>query len=318
MPSGGIMEKEMAHIDVPLSNFSSEIGQTDGFIAERLFPVLPVKKESDLYWVHDTEHLQTNIDTRRADGAPSNRIRLAKDTASYRCDEYSLSSVITVRERNNTDSAINIEMDMIAALKGQLLLSKEHRVRDAVWNANNYLTGLKGSPTVKWGDDAAVIETNIDDAKEAIEGRIGRSPNVIVIPSLVARVIKRHPRIREIVKYTHSDLLIDGELPSVLWGLAVWIPGGIEDSQKFLARTQAIHKVWNADNVVIAYVNTSPGLKTLNFGTTFRVNIGPKGIGDRVKVWESPEISGDVYEVAQIEDNRMTHPACGYLYDNVI
>jgi hypothetical protein len=317
MPSGGATGIGQAQIDVALSNFSYRISQAGGFAARRIMPILGVAKESGKFWKFGTEHLQTNIETKRADGDTAKRIAIAYTTDNYVNEEYALKALITDRERVDIDSQLGHEQNVTQTLREQIELGYELRVRDIVHDSSNYTLSNTTVPGVKWNaGPGTTIEKNIDDAKAVIEGNSGITPNTIVIPSLVARPMKRSDELRLLRKETDSSLLINGDLPPVLFGLNVIIPGAIEDIAKFGA-TSSIQKVWATDKVWIGYVHGTPAPKIVTFGMTFQTNIVGKG-ADRVKKWRDEDRSGDLLETAVVQSEQIIDEGCGYLYTDVL
>jgi len=60
-----------------------------------------------------------------------------------------------------------------------------------------------------------------------VRKQIGRRPNTIIIPEAVADVMKNHSSIIELLKYTKSDMLENGDLPRRLRGMNVVIAGAV-------------------------------------------------------------------------------------------
>ncbi len=313
MPVTGL---NTAKINVALSNFSYEIHQMSGFVGERLFPVVYVRKETGIFWKRGTELLQDNIETLRADGAEANIIKLAYTQDTFALAEYALQLPITDRERNDVDDQISLEQDGIAKLRNTIAAGHETRVNSAMMTYTNFTLSNYSDPTYKWNAASTTIEKDIDTAKTTIEGNSGVTPNTIVIPPAIARTLKRQPEIRELRKETNSELLVNGDLPPVLWNLRVVIPGAIEDQQKYAAGTASLAKIWDDNSVWIGYVNPNPGLRSVCFGVTFRLPL----VGhtpDRVMEWRDDPKHTDLYELSVIDVVKIVDNGCGFLYTNV-
>ena len=125
------------------------------------------------------------------------------------------------------------------------------------------------------------------------------------------------PEMKELIKYTHPDLLINDLLPKRLWGLEVIIPGAIQDSRLFGAASASMARIWNNDSVTIAYVAPMLGLDTITLGSTLRVKIGHIGDGQTVLRYREDNRNQDVFEVSMLQTEKLVSLTCGYIISNV-
>jgi len=102
------------HIDAALTNLS--VGyRNPAFIADLLAPVVPVRKQSDKYFIHDAEReVFRQSDDRRAPGAAANEVNFSLSTDNYYADDHALTSVIPDEERENADPPIQPNIDRTA------------------------------------------------------------------------------------------------------------------------------------------------------------------------------------------------------------
>ena len=83
------------HIDQVLSQMA--IGyRPEGFIADQLFPVVNVLKQSDLYVIFSREDRMRRQKTKRAPGTEATRIDEDVSSASYYAKNYALKSQVTL------------------------------------------------------------------------------------------------------------------------------------------------------------------------------------------------------------------------------
>jgi len=69
------------HTDVPLSNYSLGY-KNEAFIADLVCPPVTVSRDSDLYYIYNTEDVKL-VDTLRADKDPSKGISRTLSTTTY-------------------------------------------------------------------------------------------------------------------------------------------------------------------------------------------------------------------------------------------
>lgn len=304
------------YVSVPLTNFS--IGyHPKGLVARQVLDVVPVVKESGEYFIwnrHDAARLPNTL---RADGAESNTINFDLDSSgTYRAHEYALKVKITDRQRANADSVLKLEQAKTMRAKDLVELGLESRVATLLTTAGNYATSNKVtlSGVDQW-DNASFsgsIEERLDTAKEAIRTQsLGMDPDTIIIPSAVAKVMKRDANIRELIKYTHTDLLVDGDLPPMLWGMKVVIPKAVNTTTRKGAATQTIADIWGK-YVVLTIANGGGTIDAPTFGKIFQANTAV------VKTWREEKLAADFYEYSMTTDEVITSNVAGYLISDCI
>lgn len=313
------------HINQPLTNLSLGYHPT-GFVAEEVFGVVPVTHESDYYYVYDKaqafrlERADGKADL-RADGAESILEEFGATPALYQAEEYARKTRITDRQRANQDPVLQLEISKLRRIQDKLLLGQEVRVASLLTTAANWTNGniVTLSGTSQWNNASflsqqgtfSVIEQEFDNAREAIRKATGgREANVAIVPAAVSRVMKRDIGVRESIKYTHDDILTNGTLPSLLWGLKVIEPAAIFDTSvegEAFTPTDAWGK-----NVIIAYVDPNPGLDSLTLGCIFRARTW------QVKQWRKEDVEATYYEASFVQSENVVSYDCGYLIQNAI
>ena len=312
------------HIDAALSNVSIGYHPT-GFIAENIFPIVPVKKESDKYYVWNKDSAFRIPDTtQRADGTRSKTVGFGLSSASYAAEEYALNTEVTDRQRDNADSVINLRSAKTRRVKDILALDQEKRVATLLTTQANWASTnrVQRSGTQQWNNasfsatSAYGIEATIDAGKEAIRQAIGRDPNYIIIPSAISKVMKRDSAIKDLIKYTHSELLVDGDLPPMLWKMKVMIPSSIYATSVEGNATQSYADVWGK-HVVLIYVPDNPQIDEVSAGYIFRVANGahtPWG----VRTWREEAEKKEIVEVEVCQDEVLTSNVAGYFIEDAI
>ncbi len=300
------------HVDAALSNFAVKLGQF-GFVADIVLPPVPVVKESDKYYKFGTEHLNAEYKTQRAPGHKSTEIEWNTTTASYQAEEHALSQLLPDRIVANADAPIRPRQTTTTLLIEKIRLGIEERVKDLLVNTSTF---SNTTPSTKWDAASGVtIEKNIDDAKEAFAKASGKEPSHILIPPAVAKVVKRDSTIRELIKYTQADLLVNGDLPPTLFNMQVVIPGAIANSAK-PGLTASIARVWSDDKVLLLYVDPTPGIQVVTVGVQFRVSSA--GMEITVKSWRDEERGGEMIEALILQDEVVVSAECGYIINDVL
>ncbi|PIP38770.1 MAG: hypothetical protein COX19_10775 [Desulfobacterales bacterium CG23_combo_of_CG06-09_8_20_14_all_51_8] len=291
-----------------------------GFIAEQIFPVLQIQKESDKYYIWNRHEPFRRENTLRADGAESNEVGFSLDYSTYQAEEYALKVGVTDRQKANADSVLRLKIAKTQRMAEKLLVDLEYRIATLIqtqanWASTNrvQLSGTNQFNNASFDSDGVTcsIEYRIDTAKEAVRTQIGREPNVIIIPSAVAKVVKRDAEIRNLIKYTHADLLVDGDLPPTLWNLKVIIPKATYCSTVEGAATQTMADIWGK-HMILLYANPNAAIDDVSAGYIFRSR------NWQTKEWREEEKSRDVVETGYIEDEKIVSNVAGYLIEDCI
>jgi hypothetical protein len=314
------------HIDAAIS--SVLLGyHPQGMIAEKIFPIVSVKKESDKYYEWNKgEAFRVPDTTLRADGTRSKTLGFSLTTSAYLAEEYALNCEITDRQKDNADSVINLRSSKSKRVKDILMLDQEIRVATLLTTQANWASTnrVQLSGTQQWNNAAydntvaaSMIESRVDVAKEAVRTQTGGyEPNTVIIPSAVAKIIKKDSKVRDLIKYTHADLLVDGDLPPKLWGMKVMIPKASKNTNVEGNATQTLTDVWGK-HVVLLYVPESAALDEFSCGYIFRVSNGahtPWG----ARTWREEAEKKEVIEVEVCQDEKLVSNVGGYLIEDCI
>jgi len=299
------------HVSAPLTNLAIHYRNLM-FVADKVLPVLPVVKESDKYYIFSREELKEK-DTHRAIGAESNEVDWDVSTGTYSCEAYALKKLVPDRIVRNSDAPIRPRITTMNKLLKWINLGYEKRVKDLVTGGSL----SHANPSPKWDGTSPTIESDIDGAKASIRLNAGVEPNTILMNDQVKDVVKKDSTIRNLIRYTITgsggqELLVNGDLPPVLFGLKVTLAMAAEDTAQ-QGQTASYSRIW-PDDVLISYVEPAPSLEALTLGYTFRVSQG----GVVVKTWREEAREGDMIEPQIIQDEKLVATACGYILDDVL
>lgn len=290
--------------DPILTDFAVQYGTGGGFIADKVAPVVMM---ADPYFKIPTyKNAAINDDIVAAIGPrdSANEIsRYAPTFAASTSKRYALKHGITrdIKLAAPT-SPLGSEQVTVEELTGKLRLGAEKRIKTLLDNAGT----AASAPSVKWDASSGVIiiEKAIDDAREAFVKKCGFEANAIVIPSEVAKAMKRDATIRDLRKYTDPSLLVNGDLPANLWGLEVVIPGALANTAA-PGVTQSISRVWLTDTVYLLHLNPSITGNGQAMTAAAQFRYANWGSAFQAFVWDDPDLSVKVtwvaVEVHQVE-----------------
>ena len=298
------------HVNTPLTNFALQL-RNRAFVADELFPIVPVVKESDLYYTFSREELR-DVDTLRAPGALAKEVDWSPSTATYIAQEYAMRHLLPDRIVNNADTPVRPRMNTVAKLMKWIDLGKEKRLQALAQNSNNAVATVAASP--KWDGTSPTIEKDIDTAKDSVRNNAGVEPNAILFAENVKDVVKRDTTLRDLIRYVinlgagNRELLINGELPPVLFNLAIIVAGAVEDTSK-LGQSSTIAKIWG-DSVPVFYRELTPSLEALTWGYQMRVQ------NPMVVTYREEARKGEWIEASILQSEELvTSAACNLITD---
>jgi hypothetical protein len=298
------------HVDAALTNYS--VGYRYGdLIADFVMPRVPVTKESDIYYLDDTSELNVDNNGLRAPGAPPNEFVWTFSTAQYLCHEYEKAYFLPARVRANADEGVGIEQKAILKPTKNLKMLLERRVAAIAAATSNVAT-----PTTNWDQADATIESDVNDAKQAIHDAIGIDPNIAFCDIKVAREIVAQADIREILKYTRLQdpkSLLHSEIQKIIDGLfdLKWYIAGQYYNTANQGQTASLSAVWGTA-VYFAYVD--PGASMLD-PTWAKQFVSQDFVAKR---WTVDGRNGEYFEVSHVVDEKETLAGALYKQDAVI
>ena len=301
------------HVDRPLTNISIAY-QSAGLIADQIFPVVPVKKETDLYSIFDKANSMRTPDSLRANGAEANEDHMVLSTASYRLEEHSLKEIITDRDRDNADEAINLEMSTVEDLTGKIQREREVDAASLLFTNGNWANESSLAAAAAWSANTTVSNPilNADSAASTVNQQAGVRPNLCVIDYRTWLAAKEHTSVVQRVMYTSADSVSEAMLARLFGVQRLLVASGSQnaDDEGLAANMQ---NIWT-DSAWFGYVNPSPGIKRLSALVAFKKSGG----GVEVRRWRDDPRKGEWFEVGHMYDQHCPASDAGYLVVNPV
>jgi hypothetical protein len=309
------------HVDAILTNISVAYIQEQGnFIANRVFPSVPVEKQSDKYfkytkgdWFRDEAQLRAPSTESAGSG-----YNLSTDT--YSTSVYAFHKDVDDQVRANADSPINPDRDATQFVTQRMLLRQE-----IDWNTNYFTTGVWDTNVVgstdftQWSNytSSDPIE-DIETGKSTILTNTGFMPNTLVLGYDVFRQLRHHPDIVDRIKYTSSEVPAEGILGRLFGVDRVLVTRAIKNSGAEGASDSfaQIH----GKNAALYYVAPSPGLLTPSAGYQFTWRGVSDGMGQNIGItrFRMPELRADRIEAQMAWDFKVVSTDLGYFFSSCV
>jgi hypothetical protein len=256
------------HIDTALTEICIAY-KPEGFIANEVFPEVPVDKQSDKYFIWDKGSWMRNSVEPRAPGDeyPEGRLKLSND--EYYCKEYALGFGIPDEDRDNEDPGVELEITGSEWLKTQFLLNREIKLA-AKGFAASWATNLVGGVGfVKWSDyDNSDPCSDVNTGKDTIRKSTGKTPNTLVLGQEVFDYLAEHPLLIEKFKYTATGILDVEEVRKALKVDRLLVGSAPVESSAEGAAVATRGYIWGG-NAWLGYVTPQPGKRVPTAGYTF-------------------------------------------------
>lgn len=312
--------KTQVHIDAPLTNISiAYMNDQSVFIADKVFPVVPVDKQSDKFFVFNKSAFMRDQAKLRGEAQESAGSGYALSNDSYYCDVWALHKDIGDQTRANTDSPLSSDRNAVQFVTHSLLIRREQLFIDAAFATGVW--GTSATPTNQWSDFVNSDPlADFETAKEAILVGTGRQANTAVLGYQVFTKLKLHPDIKEMLKYTTSRVVTEEILAGLVGLKRVLVPISVKDSNADGA-TSASMSLMYGKHALICHVPDSPGIETPSAGYIFAWRglngaLGNAGIGFskfRMELKKADRIEGEM-----AIDVKVTGSDLGYFFSSAV
>lgn len=306
------MRSSQVHTNKALENISVAY-MPQGLVAQDVSPIVPVEKESDIYYVYSKDNLRIPH-TIWADGDTVNRSVWNVSTSTYQLTRHGLDDLVTDRQRANADKAIKPDIDMTEALTGQIKLRWEFDLFSIINTLTNWANRTSLSSTQAWTQNTTLSNpiNFVDSATTSIRRRSGKKANTIVLSDSTFKAAKEHVSIVDRIKYTSADSVTPGMLAGLFNVGKVVVSEAVKnDADEGIADSLSDMAT---DTAGIFYVEPSPGLKKPSAFYTFVKN----GMSNpwRVRTYRDEPREGDVIEVSTFFQHKVVSSDCAYIINN--
>lgn len=307
------MAQGSTRVNIPLTNLSVQY-KNDEYIAGKFLKDIPVKKDSDLYWVYFQDFRLEQSE--RANGSPANMATWEASTNTYYCKEQALKDVITDTDRQNTDAPLNLERDTMEYLVDKIMMRYEYEAQKVLFTTTTFSTNDTLTTASSWHYNTTTAQSpssNVLSACAAVLRNSGVRPNTLVTSFNVLASLKENPLVYQRIQYAERAIITEQILAALFDVQNVYIGTASYNTNKE-GIALSVSAIWG-DDALLAYFAPSAGLKTRTAAATLRVT--EKGNPYRVKKWRDEEIEGDYIEVQTKFVVKAIATSAGFLFKTV-
>ena len=321
------------HVNRPLTNISiAFLQEASGFVADQVFPNIPVQSQSDLYFLYDRGMFNRDQMEKRAPGTEADTVGFTTSTDNYRADVWSLAHDIPDQRRANADSPLQPDREATELLTHQALIR-----RDAEWVSNYFGSGIwtttregvasgpTGTQFLRWDEAGSTPIEDVEDAKITIAESTGFEPNIMVIDRRTWGTLRNHASIIDRVKAsggTGNDnparLSVEAvamvlDIPRLLVARAILNTAneGATNVHSFLVNKGAL----------LVYSEPNPGIMKPSAGYTFSwvaMAPGASGAGISMRRFRLERIRSDRVEADMAFDQKLVSADMGFFFNATV
>ncbi len=316
------------HIDVALTNLSVAYTNED-YVAHRVFPVVPVEKRSDKYYVYNKDAFlrssgadkQGKPGSIRRPGTRSTEVLYEVSTNPFYCEQIARNYALTDAEMRLADAPLQPGIDATIALTEMISLDNEVAVAGKAMKRANYASTNKSqlvTNTTSWAQNSQTsgaytsfpLSVDIPKAKKGVITSLVRSATHILLNYNAAVTLSQNWEYLDKIKYVSREGLTASGLAPVIGGLSVVEARTQRATSAENASTVTTGFVWSDDQTqdaaLIYYMPTAaPSLKMVALGLTFEApDDSLQARGFLVKRWREEWIDAERIEVRTTRDWR--------------
>lgn len=299
--------KSQLHVNQLLSNVSVQY-KNEEYIWDKVFPQIPVMKDTDYYRVYDRTFRVP--ESKRAPKGVAKEFNFEFSLATYALEQHALKDYVGVDEEENNDQGslkVDTTENLTDAIYRRMELSLASLFTTTNWSLNVSLAAaaIWSSNTVT-SDPIPVFDTG----STTVINNSGKTPNFAILPRDGYIAVKNHVSVLDRVKYTSAE--VSKNMIQALIGVSeLHVPTAVQDTAAE-GLTQVISPFFSD----FAFLGWKPagggGLKTPSCGYTF-LRAQP-----RVRSWNDDERNATAIEVEVKYNFKVVASLTGYLINNTV
>jgi len=306
------------HIDQALSEMALGY-RPEGMIADMIFPIVNVAKQSDKYVEWSRADRLRSEDDKRAPATEAKIIEESVSSGTYWCSNYALKTRVPIEDLKNADPIYldGLTNGKVNLVQDKLFLNWDIRVSNLCTSGSN--VGSYAACGSEWNDGGAGSDPlgDLNTALDNVQFSTGVKPNRIVFGLRAWTTFRRHPDVTNKIYGTNNG----GGYATVqqvanLFEVEQVLVGGAFQNTAGEGLSESLSAVWD-DHVLVYYAPMSPSKERPSFGYSFRWN--QPGLPN-FQVERHPydsKIKAQEVEVGYYQDEKLTGATYGFLFTNV-
>lgn len=319
------------HVNAPLTQISiAFLQEADKFIADRVFPNIPVAKQSDRFYTYDRGMFNRDEMQERAPGAEAAEVGYTVDnTPTYFAKVYALHVKVPDERRANADSVLQPDREAT-----ELLIHKAMIKRESLWATKFFATGIwaeeragvaaapAGTQFLRWDVAGSTPLKDLRGGKQAVKRRHGFEPNKLILGSDVWNTLVDHADFVDRLNRGQTPVgpakVNRAQLASILEIEEVMVADGVVNTA--LEGAANVHSFVLGKHALLVYAAPRPGLMVPSGGYTFSWTgfLGAAPQGFRIFKLRDDKAHSDWVEIEMAFDQKLISSELGAFFLNAV
>ena len=323
-----LLTPSAVHIDQPLSNLTlAYVQEQTNFVADKVFPVVGVQRQSDKYYLYDRANMNRSGDVKKlAPRTEVNRIGMAISNAAYYADVYGIGMDFDEQTLANEDAMLEVRAAGAQTLINRVLIEREEQFASSFFSAGVWTTDV--TPSNLWSDYTnSTPITDVTAGRRTMQLKSGGfKPNTMVIGKEVRDILINHPdvlaRLNGGATVSNTALITDAKLAEIFEVENFYVMEAVKNgAAEGLAEANAFI---GGKNALLVHTPRASGLMTPAAGLTFAWNNIPSvnNLGITVESFSDDALKrvqvAEQIQVKMAYDMKVVGADLGYFFEDVV
>ncbi len=309
--------QQVAQVDKLLSNVSNGLFLDEGYICEKLMPVIEVPETTGLMGKYGNGHLRIESSLMGGRMAAKRVEPITRTTDTYKLNHHGLEGIVTEEDYKNVSLPFKAEEDETRGVTSLLLQFKEYTLASALANTAVMTKNTTLSGQAQFSDFQNSSPLGVSqDAAASIKQYSGMVPNTVIMSWEVLNKLKYHPEILSNLGFAanRAGILSVQDIARALDVQRVEIAMSTYNSAKE-GQADVLAPIWGK-HMIFAYLPASAAPYQKSLGYYLRL----QGVGSRrvSKYNLNNPVGAKAILVDDYFQYMIADANCGYLVKNVI
>ena len=323
------------HIVQPLSNLTlAYVQSNENFVADKVFPVVGVARQSDKYYEYDRANMNRTGDVQKlAPRTEVNRIGMSLSNSSYYADVYGLGMDFDEQTLANEDAMLEVRAAGAETLAMRLMIHREEQFAstffaNAVWTTSVSGAANGAGTPVYWNDytnSTPIADVTLGSRTMMLTSG-GFKPNTRVVGKEVRDKLVNHPdilaRLNGGSTVSNPALIVDSKLAEIFGVENFYVMEAVKNSSaEGVAESNAFI---GGKHALLCYTPSSAGLMSPAAGLTFAWNSIPSvnNLGITVESFSDDALKrqqvAEHIQVKMAYDMKLVGADLGYFFNAIV
>ena len=323
-----LLTPSAVHIDQPLSNLTlAYVQEQTNFVADKVFPVVGVQRQSDKYYIYDRANMNRSGDVKKlAPRTEVSRIGMAISNDSYYADVYGIGMDFDEQTIANEDAMLEVRAAGAQTLINRVLIEREQQFASTFFTAGAWSTDV--TPANLWSDySLSTPITDVTTARRTMQLKSGGfKPNTMVVGKEVRDILVNHPdilaRLNGGATVSNTALITDAKLAEIFEVENFYVMESVANTA--VEGLAEVNGFIGGKNALLVHTPRASGLMTPAAGLTFAWNNiqGVNNLGITVESFSDDALKrqqvAEHIQVKMAYDMKIVGADLGYFFEAVV